>query len=306
MRNLAGAVSPEEPDDPPIISLPVRFWRGFGGDMKEMFLQRDLLRAFIFREFRIRYKGARLGWVWALAKPLVMLFIYALAVGVFLGAGKAVPQFAIYLFVGLIAWGLFAQIVIGSITALVLNADLIRKAAFPRELLIVAVIATALFDFLIQGLVLTFGYFFYGSWPAWQNLWWVVPALILTVLFGAAFGLLLSAANASLRDVGFLTEVAMQVAFWLVPVIYAYSAVKTAFTNYPFLDWLYLANPVTIALFGFRNALWPPAMSSEGDSFGLQSGLGRHFVILTLAGIAFAFASQRFFAIRAANMAQDL
>ncbi len=72
-----------------IVNKPVQFWSGFRADGIEIFRQRELLKAFVRREFRTRYKGAKLGWIWALVKPLITFMVYSLAVGVFLGAGKA-------------------------------------------------------------------------------------------------------------------------------------------------------------------------------------------------------------------------
>ena len=87
----------------PIINEPFRLRGGLRDDVREAMSQRQLLQSLIVRELRQRYKASFLGWGWALVRTLVMLVIYGLAVGVFLGAGASIPEFAIYLYVGLIA-----------------------------------------------------------------------------------------------------------------------------------------------------------------------------------------------------------
>jgi ABC-2 type transport system permease protein len=290
----------------PVVNRPIPYWRGFFRDIGEMWRHRDLVRALTGREFRVRYKGAKLGWLWSLARPLVMLAVYGLAIGVFLGAGKYLPDFVVYLFVGLTGWGFFAQIVSGSVLALTNNTDLIKKVYFPREILILAVVVTAFVDLLIQYLVLLVAYILNGHWPIPSSLWWLIPALLVSALFGVSLGLVLAAENARLKDIGYLTEVFLQVGFWLVPVVYSYSLVAKALVNYPILDWVYLANPMTNALFAFRNALWPPASGKAGSDFAFEGDLGLRLLVLIVIGIAALVLSQRFFARRAANFAQEL
>lgn len=290
----------------PVINSAVRFHRGLLSDFKQIFRFRELLFALISREFRTRYKGAKLGWVWALVRPLVMFSVYGLAVGVFLGAGQAIPAFGIYLYVGLIGWNLFAQIVTSSTNAIVGNADLIKKASFPRELLIIAVTITALVDFAIQSLVLIPGYLIYNQAPALPELLWIIPGLAIMVIFGMSLGLVLAVANAKLRDVGFLTDVGLQVGFWLTPIVYPYTAVMTALANFPAIQHIYLLNPVTNAIFMFRKALWPQfATSDEGLHLGQEFSAIRVTLVIVV-GLGLLGICQRIFATRSVNVAQEI
>lgn len=290
----------------PVVSRPIKFWTGFVPEWKVTLGEHDMMRALLARELRSRYKGAKLGWLWSIARPLVMLMVYAVAIGVFLGANASIPGFAVYVYSGLLAWGLFSQIVIGSINSIVASSELIRKAAFPRELLIGAVVITALIDFAIQGVLLLVGYVIIGEFPGFAGLIWIIPALTILVLFATAAGLVLAAANARLRDISFLTEVALQVGFWLVPVVYSVGIVAETLKSMPILLQAYLANPVTIAIFGFRNALWPFADQSAGAPLMYPGNLPGAMVVSTLIGVVALFFAQRYFAVRGADMAQDL
>lgn len=308
MSETSGSLdSNPTPGDPPIINAPFRFWSGLSEDLREGWSQRELLRSLIARELRQRYKGAFLGWGWALIRPLVMLAIYALAVGLFLGMGAAIPEFAIYLYVGLIAWGYFATVVSGSIAALPANSGLINKASFRRELLIVAVVVVGIVDLLLQASVLLIGYLFYGSWPNVFALWWVIPGFAVLTIVGVGLGLLLSAVNVYFRDVGYLIEVALQVGFWLVPILYAYSMVQSALASQPGLLALYSANPALSAISAFRFALWPSASSEVGQAQLLSmSPTTTYLVAWILVGLILVWLGQRLFSRMAGNIAQEL
>jgi ABC-2 type transport system permease protein len=289
-----------------LVNQHVSFFRGVGDDFRRIARHRELLIVLLGREFRTRYKGARLGWIWALIRPLVMFGVYSVAVGIFLGAGRAIPEFGIYLYVGLIAWGFFAQIVQGSISTLIGNAELIKKSSFPRELLIVAVVLVALVDLAIQGSILLVGYAAYGSFPSVSGLIWLPPALLITILFGTALGLWLAPVNVRIRDFGFVTDVGLQVGFWLTPVLYSFAMVEDAWGSSVTAMRLYLLNPMSNAMFGFRAALWPAASTPEGAQFAFSGSLALRFALLFLIGLAACFLGWRFFARRSGNLAEEL
>ena len=93
-----------EPDGLINLHPPFLFWRGFFADARQMRAEAHLFPLFLRREIRQRYKGTLLGWGWALPRPLALLCIFGVAVGIFLGAGRQVPQYAIYIYVGIIGW----------------------------------------------------------------------------------------------------------------------------------------------------------------------------------------------------------
>ena len=269
----------------------------------------ELLQALIMRELRTRYRGSYLGWIWGLARPLVMLLIYGLIVGVFLGAARSIPDFMLFIFVGLIAWNLFTAIVTGCISSITLSSSLIAKVKFPRILLPLASVVVALVDTAIQGVVLLIGYVIVGSWPSISGVAFLVAALLGVILFGLAAGLLLSALNVYVRDVGFLTEIALQVGFWLCPILYSYGFVVDAAESYGLsAEWitrLYLLNPMANAVLGFQRALWPPASSPEGVALTFPGELGLRLAILVVTGVACTAIAAHVFNRLSRNFAQE-
>ena len=273
-------------------------------------LRLELLQALIMRELRTRYRGSYLGWVWALARPLVMLFIYGLIVGVFLGAARSIPDFMLFIFVGLVAWNLFTAIVTGCINSITSSSSLIAKVKFPRILLPLASVVVALVDTAIQGAVLLLGYAIVGSWPSFSGLVFLVPSVLGVILFGFAAGLLLSALNVYIRDVGFLTDIALQVGFWLCPILYSYGFVVNAAESYGFpAEWvtrLYLLNPIANAVLGFQRALWPPGSTPEGAALSFPGELGIRLAVLLALGAALVALAAHIFNRLSRNFAQEL
>ena len=294
-------------EPPPVVNQPYRFWGGFATDVREAYLQRELLQSLIVREMRKRYKGTFLGWGWALIRPLVMLAVYGIAVGVILGAGAQIPEFAVYLYVGLIAWAFFSTVISGSINSLPDNAALIGKASFRRELLIVAVVTVAVIDLLLQASVLVIAYWLYGSWPSMSTLWWVIPGLIVLVLVAVGIGLLLSALNVYFRDIGYLVDVALQVGFWSVPILYSYEMVASLLESQTWLLTLYTANPPLAAINAFRFALWPSAWDPNGSAQLLGVTETSIFLLVSATlGVVLVWIGQRTFSRMAGNIAQEL
>ena len=273
-------------------------------------LRMELFQALIMRELRTRYRGSYLGWLWALAKPLVMLLIYALIIGVFLGAARSIPNFMIFIFVGLICWNLFTAIVTGSILSVTSSSSLIAKVNFPRILLPLASIVVALVDTAIQFGVLIIGFIIVGAWPSLSGLAYLVPSLAVVLLFGLAAGLVLSAMNVYVRDVGFMTEIALQVGFWLCPILYSYAFVVDAISSYGLpTEWvtrIYLANPMANAVLGFQRALWPPESTPEGSAQAFPGELGLRLGVLVVLGCLSVAVAGYLFNRMSRNFAQEL
>ncbi|MCW2667193.1 MAG: transporter permease [Frankiales bacterium] len=293
-----------------LVNAPATLWRGTGQDLRDVVASRELLRAFTSRELRTRYKGASLGWAWALVRPLVMLLVYGLAVGVFLGAGRTTPQFMIFVYSGLLAWTLFSTIVMGSINSLVANGSLVSRASFPRLLLPLSVVLAALVDFALQASVLTVGYLIYTDWPSPSALVWLVPSLLVLVLVAMGVGLALAAVNVYVRDVGFLVDVVLQVGFWLTPILYSYSQVLGGAEQLKLsaetVSRIYMLNPMANVVIGFQRALWPAGDTPSAAAAAFPGRLDVRLAVLTVVALIIAWLGMRIFVRLSANFGQEL
>jgi len=116
-----------------------------------------------------------------------------------------------------------------------------------------------------------------------------------------ALALLLSATNVYLRDVQYLVEIMLMIFMWASPIVYSWALVQKAVAGHPWLEQLYLANPMTLIVLGFQKAFW---VAGDGQPF--PEHLGRDLVLAFGVSIFLLWFSQRVFARLQSNFAQEL
>lgn len=291
------------------VNQPASFWRGFWPTVRDVWGYRELLGQLVRKELKAKYKDSVLGFFWTLLRPLLYLLVYAVAIGVFLGAGKVIPQFGIYLFTGLLVWTLFTDIIGGTTGSIVSNAGLINKVYFPREIFPLAVVGAAVVNFLLQALVLVGAYLVTWQFPAPGDLPLVPLALLALLLFATGLGLVLAAGNVFLRDITYLVEVGLLLWFWMTPIVYDWTKVRATLVEEHGLTWLfqiYLANPMANVVLAAQRALWPGGHTAAGRAFYYNGDLYLRLGVLVLAGLVFVWFGQRVFARSQGNFAQEL
>jgi ABC-2 type transport system permease protein len=304
MTAVEDSALPKSDEALQLVNAPFRLWRGFGNDMVQLWKFRELLLNLVRRELKSRYKDSVLGFLWSFLRPLMQLLVYSIAIGVFLGSGKAIPDFGVYLFSGLLAWTLFSDILGGSTSSIVGNSGLIKKVYFPREIFPLAVVGAALFNVLIQASVLVVGYVITSDWPNPSGAGLLLLALFVLIVWATALGLLLSAVNVYLRDVQYLVEVGLLLWFWATPVVYAWSQIqKNVGVQHATIFKIYLLNPMTNVVFAFQRTLWP---AGEGTQTIYPGNLWMRLGILAAVGIVLLIVCQRIFARLQGSFAQEL
>ena len=295
---------------PKVTLVPIGRTTGIFKDVKDMFSAHELLLALLKRETTGRYKGSVLGVGWSLIRPLVMLFIYGVVVGQFLGAARSIEQFGLFIFVGLIFWNLLSDSINAGSIALTINAALLKKVWFPREILPLTSFAAAVVNFFFQSLVLILGFGIYGSWPNPENLLYLLP--IILIIFPVAFGfsLLFSVLNVRFRDTQFIVEVGLTLGFWLSPILYPWTFAMEFLATLPasqFLQQLYLANPFALVVMAAQQALWPSMVTEAGLKYEFfDSVFSTRLWLTVLASWVFLYFAQRIFARLAGTVAAEL
>jgi ABC-2 type transport system permease protein len=275
----------------------------FGGtiqSIKDVVSHRELLDLLVRREIKARYKDSVLGFFWSLARPLALLTVYWVAIGKFLGAERSIPEFAIYIFTGLTAWQLFSDIVLTGTGSIVANSGLIKKVYVPREVFPLSVVGSSLFNFTIQlGILISFTAI-RGQFPTGERWLYFLLGFAVLVTFGTALALILSAVNVYLRDVQYLVEIVLMLAFWLSPIVYSWSQITSQVSS-PVVQDLYVANPMTQVIFAFQKAFWV-----AGDGQPMPDDLGVRLLITLGFSIVLLWIGQRVFARLQSNFAQEL
>ncbi|PWC04448.1 sugar ABC transporter [Agromyces badenianii] len=271
--------------------------------IKEIWAYRQLLGLLVGREVRGKYKNSSLGIVWSLMRPLAQLLIYFIAIGQFLGAARSIPDFAIFVFTGLTAWGLYSEIISAGTTSILANGGLVKKVYLPREIFPLAAVGAALFNFVIQLAILVVATIVLGVVPFSLDLLYVPASIVLILVVATAIALALAALNVYLRDIQHLVEIILLVLFWASPIVYSFGLVHSVLQG-SWLEEVYLANPITLAVIGMQKGMWV-AGSADTTQYW-PPGLEWRMLIATLVGVVLLWVGQRIFSRLQGNFAQEL
>ncbi len=178
-----------------------------------------LLRELVVTDFKLRYQGSVLGYLWSLLKPLMLFAIMYVVFVHFLRFGEGIPHFAVALLLGIVMWTFFLEATNQGMQAIVARGDLLRKINFPKYILVISATISALINFLLNLTVVIIFMIFDGVNFGWSALLFPVSILIL-YSFALALAFFLSAVNVKYRDVGHIWEVLLQAVFYATPIIY--------------------------------------------------------------------------------------
>ncbi|MGO2110661.1 MAG: ABC transporter permease [Pseudoclavibacter sp.] len=280
------------------------FWTGPVRAVFEVFRHRELLDLLIRRELKARYKDSIFGFLWTLARPLTQLLIYYLVLGQFLGAARGIENFAIFIFAGLTAYGLFSEVLMTMTSTMVVNGGLIKKVYLPREIFPMASVGSSLFNFGIQLVILIIAALAFGQLVPGFHLLYFLASLAIILVYGMAAGLALAAVNVYVRDMQYVVEIVVMLLMWFSPIVYSWTFVGTGLDSLGLPGWIaevYLHTPLTLAVLGFQVAFWWP---SSGGNF--PADLGTSMLIAFVIGIVLLWLAQRLFARLEGNFAQEL
>lgn len=178
-----------------------------------------LLRELVITDFKLRYQGSVLGYVWSLLKPLMLFAIMYVVFVHFLRFGDGIPHFAVGLLLGIVMWTFFLEATNQGMQAIVGRGDLLRKINFPKYILVASATISALINFLLNLAVVFVFMIFDGVQFGWSALLFPATILILYV-FSLSLAFFLSAVNVRFRDIGHIWEVLLQALFYATPIIY--------------------------------------------------------------------------------------
>jgi ABC-type polysaccharide/polyol phosphate export permease len=215
---------------------------------------RELVVNLVRRDLKIRHRGTFLGMVWSLATPLLTVGLFYMIFKYILRASpvqdvRKVP-FAVYLFVGISLWNLFAVGMGGATGSVLGSAYLLRKVYFPRAILPLTAVLSALVTFVFEfGVALIAATVTVGP-PGWRIVW-VPVLLLLTLMFTYGVGLFLSALAVTFRDIVHFVNILTQVWFWGTPILYSLSYIAT----HPAFVFILKLNPMTGPVLGLRDVI---------------------------------------------------
>jgi ABC-2 type transport system permease protein len=239
---------------------------------------RELLVGLVRKELKVKYKNSILGFLWSMLNPALYLVVFYVVFQKILKNG--IPDFAIFLVSGLLVWNLFSTAVPGATGSIVGNSAIVKKVAFPREILALANVGAALVHFFLQTVVMFLALAIFRFPPSPGYLLLLPVALFALLLFSAALGVLLSAVNVYLRDTQHLLELVLLAWFWGTPIVYPYRQVSDRLKGNA---WIYRLNPITPIVLTFQRAIYVH-VSWKGKDL-LAAGVNWHWYMGHLIGV---------------------
>ena len=185
---------------------------------------RILLRELVITDFKLRYQGSVLGYLWSLLKPLLLFAILYVVFVQFLKFGSDVEHYPVYLLLGVVLWSFFIEATTQGMQAIVARGDLIRKINFPKYIIVISGTISALINLLLNLLVVLVFVIVNGVDLSLTTLWLPLNLLELYV-FSLAIAFLLGAIYVKYRDISHIWEVFLQGAFYATPILYPISMV---------------------------------------------------------------------------------
>jgi ABC-type polysaccharide/polyol phosphate export permease len=255
---------------------------------------RELLWNLTLRELRTKYRRSVLGWTWSMLNPLATVAIYTFVFGVVFPANPPVgdpsglDSFALFLLCGLIPWNFFSLMNGLGLGAISSNAVLVRRVAFPREVLVFSNVLHAAVQFCIELSLLCVVLLIAGS----PLLPWIPVTLatgVLLGIFGSGFALALGALSVYFRDLTYLWTIALQVWFFATPIVYPPEQLEGEVPGW--VETILKANPMAGFVRVFRRLLY------DGGAPGLVTWLGlaaTSIVTLALGWAIFSRLAPRF------------
>lgn len=221
----------------------------------------NLVYTLAVTDFKLKYYGSVLGYVWTLARPFLFFGVIYFVFTEIVGLDKNVPNYGVYILFALVLFQFFGEVTGNCLGSLVARESMLRKMRFPRLVIPLSVVLTALFNL---GMTLIAVFIFAiasGVTPTWG--WLELPVIIvLLTIFATGCGLVLSALFVRYRDVQPIWDVTSQVLFYASPILYVATMVPESYQR------AYLANPISALLTEMRHAVVDPTARPVWDAIG--------------------------------------
>jgi len=234
-----------------------------GSFFGQLVAKRELVLTLVKRDLKVRYKASTLGFLWSFGRPLLLMLIMWTVFTVIVPIETEIP-FGLHLLTGILAWMFFTGAIFESQASILANSNVVKKVALPTAVFPASAVLGNLVHLLLAFSVLAVFIAGYATvldskiLPGWEIIF--LPLIVVlqsAILLGIA--LILSSLFVYYRDIGSISEIALSAWFYLTPIIYPMQKVRPrlkALADTDVLYYLYLANPMTPIVVGYRRVLF--------------------------------------------------
>ena len=231
----------------------------FGGQTRRFV---DLTVTLAVLDFKVRYFGSAFGYAWQLMRPLMLFGVLYVVFTQFVKFNEGVPYFPAVLLTSIMLYNFFSDATSAAVTAVLDRENLVRKIQFPRVVIPLSVVLTAVFNLLTNLVAVGVFVLATGVKPQWT--WLLFPVLVAVLcLFATGVAMLLSALYVRFRDVEPIWDVILQVLFYGSPILYAIEIVPSEAARQALL-----CNPIAALLQQVRHWLIDPTAPSASEAIG--------------------------------------
>jgi ABC-2 type transport system permease protein len=215
-----------------------------------------------YLEFRLKFFGSVLGYLWQLGRPLLMFGVYYVVFTQFVDLGNAVKFYPPLLLTGVMLYQFFAEVTGLSVAAVLNRENLVRKIHFPRIVIPMSVVLQSTFN-LALNMVAVGVFMAFAGVPVRGSWLWIVPLFAMLLVLVSGLSMILSALFVRYRDVAPIWEVVTMAAFYATPILYPLEAVK--------IQWardVIMFNPLAVIIQQLRHSVFDPSVPSALEAAG--------------------------------------
>jgi ABC-2 type transport system permease protein len=276
-----------------LLGRPIKGPSALGSDPQRFW---QLTRALAVTEFKLRFFGSVLGYLWQLMRPLLVFgVLYAVFTNV-VKLGSGVKFYPVALLLGVVLYTFFSEATSGSVTSIIDRENLVRKIEFPRLAVPLATVLTALFNLALNVTVVLIFLLASGGRVRWT--WLELPVLlILLAALATGMAMLLSALYVRYRDVRPIWDVLVLILFYASPIFYPIERVHNLTLRHALMF-----NPFAAIIQQARYAVIDPSHLSAGSAIGGNTRL----LIPVAVAVAILAVGYRYFDHEAPRIAERL
>ena len=239
-----------------------------------------LTRTLTLTDFKLKFYGSALGYLWQLVRPLMLFGILLFVFTNFIKFGK-VPHYEVLLLLGIVLYSFVAEGVSSAVDSVVAREPLVRKVQFPRLVIPATVVATAFLNLMLTLVAVFVFAAIRDVHPQWQ--WFELPLiLLLMVVMTSGAAMLVSCLFVRYRDVKPITDVLLQALFYGTPIFYPVERIEPTLRHL-----LVMLNPFAAIIQAAKHAFVPQSMTAAEAAGGTLNLLVPLAIILGLFVLGF-------------------
>jgi len=261
------------------LGKPIKGPSALGSDHRRFW---HLTRALAVTDFKLRFFGSALGYLWQLMRPLLLFGVLLVVFTQIARFGDAVPNYAEGLLLGIVLFTFFSEATGGAVTSLVNRETLVRKIEFPRLAVPLSVVLQASFNLALNTIVVIV--FMLAAGVEVRASWLELPLIIAALaVLATGISMLLSAAFVRYRDVSPIWDVLLQILFYASGVFFSYETISS---DHKGLANAMVLNPLGALLQQARHAMLGPSYASAATAAG---GTARLLIPLAISVVLFVW-----------------